>query len=160
MDGVPAEVWAAVSGNVIVQWFLVVIFILTVGTNTATKLKGPFGSLARKVRSIGQERENREAEERRIARRKLLAAAAEGREYIDQEIGGLRAEIEVLYANQRELNQLIREHMGWDHDRVAQLIGMGVRPGDIPTPPPLRVPWPIPAKKPINGTPGADALLT
>jgi len=141
MGEVPAEFLEIVKDNVVVQWFLAAVVILLIGTNTATKLRGPLGSFARWVRSIGEQRENREAEERRTARRKLLLAASEGREYVDQEIGGLKTKIEELYEHQRGLEALVREHLGWDYDRIQQLIGMGVRPGDIPTPPSLRMPW-------------------
>ena len=159
MDGVPAEVWAAVTGNVIVQWFLVAIVILTVGTSTAEKLKGPLGSFARWVRSIGQERENRESAERRALRQQLIADAVEGREFVSTEIADLKAKVEELYADRDQLARLVREHMGWDHDRVQDLIAKGVRPGDIPTPPPLRVPWGTPSRS-GKTLPGAEPSLT
>jgi hypothetical protein len=57
---------------------LIVAVILTVGTNTATKLKGPIGSLAAGVPAAGERRVNREAEERRKARQQLLAARRRG----------------------------------------------------------------------------------
>jgi hypothetical protein len=137
----PGQILEVVKDNVIVQWFLVVIFILTVGTSTAEKIKGPVGAFSRWVRSIGAEREEREARERRETRRKLLQAAAEGREYVNQEIESLKAQVHELYEHQDAMARIIREHMAWDFDRVQQLIHQGVRPGDIPTPPPLRVPW-------------------
>lgn len=137
----PASLLNIVKDNVLVQWFLVAVFMLTVGTSTAEKIKGPIGGFSRWIRSLGAARENREAEERREARRKLLTAASEGREYVNQEIEGLKRQIQELYEHQDALARLIREHLGWDFDRVQQLIAQGVRPGDIPTPPPLRVPW-------------------
>lgn len=141
MELTPDQLWEAVKDNPVVQWFLVVCFILLVGTNTATKLKGPLGGFARWIKKVGEARENREAAERREARQKLIQIATEGREYVNHEIKGLKDEIEVLYDNQETMSRLIREHLGWDYDRVQDLIGRGVRPGDIPTPPPLRVPW-------------------
>lgn len=141
MEGIPAEVWGVVTGNVVVQWFLVAIVILTVGTSTAERLKGPVGTFSRWFRSLGQERENREAEERRALRQQLIADAVEGREFVSTEMSELKAKVEELYADRDQINRLIREHMGWDHDRVQDLITQGIRPGDIPTPPPLRVPW-------------------
>jgi hypothetical protein len=136
----PDQLWEAVKDNPVVQWFLVVVFILLVGTNTAARLKGPVGGFARWVRRIGEARENREAVERREARRKLIQAASEGREYVHREIDAMKAEIDTLYQNQDALQRLIRDHLGWDYDRVQDLIRRGVRPGDIPTPPPLRIP--------------------
>jgi hypothetical protein len=130
-----------VKDNVLVQWIMVVAVILTVGTNTATKLKGPFGSLARAFQRVGERRVNREAEERRKARQQLLARAAEGRAFADEEITSLKAQLEEAYDERDALARVIRQHMGWDYDRVRQLISEGVPPQEIPTPPPLRVPF-------------------
>lgn len=135
----PDKILDLVKDNVIVQWFLVVVFILLVGTNTATKLKGPIGGFARWVRSIGEQRDEREAVERREKRLRFLQEATEGREYVQAEIDQQREQIAYLYENQRKLESLIRAHLGWDYERVRQLIALGVTPGDIPTPPPLRV---------------------
>lgn len=154
----PSALLDLVKDNVIVQWFLVVIFILTVGTQTATKLKGPFGKVARWAQSLGERRVNREVEERRKRRERMVQQAAEGRAYADQEISSLREQLDDALDREDALARLIREHMGWDHDRVAELITRGVRPGDIPTPPPLRVPWRAPrtdtrAMTQVNGSP-------
>lgn len=137
----PSALLELVKDNVVVQWFLVVIFILTVGTQTATKLKGPIGSVARAFQSIGEKRVNREADERRKARQQLLRDAAEGRAWAEEQIENLHAALGDTNAALNGLERLVREHLGWDYDRIHQLINMGVRPGDIPTPPPLKVPW-------------------
>jgi len=135
----PSMLLDLVKDNIIVQWFLVVVFILTVGTNTATKIKGPIGGAARWFRSLGEKRDEREATERREKRMKLLKEATEGREYVETEIEQLQQQIGYLYGNQHALEKLIREHLGWDYERVRQLISMGVAPSEIPQPPPLRV---------------------
>lgn len=135
----PAALLDLVKDNVIVQWFLVVVFILTVSTTTATKLKGPIGSLARWAQKLGDRRVNREAEERRKKRQALFQQAAEDREYAQQVIASLNQQLDAALDERDALARLIRDHMGWDHDRVQQLINFGIRPGDIPTPPPLRV---------------------
>lgn len=140
----PTALLNLVKDNVVVQWFLVAVFILTVGTNTATKLKGPFGKAARWFQSIGENRVNREVAERKKRREQLIAQASEGRAFADQEIESLRHQLDEALDDRDALARLIREHMGWDHDRVSDLIARGMRPGDIPTPPPLRVPWRAP----------------
>lgn len=137
----PSVLLDLVKDNVVVQWFLVVIFILTVSTTTATKLKGPIGSLARGFQSIGEKRVNREAVERRKARQQLLRDASEGRVWAEEQIEGLREALGETNEALNGLERLVREHLGWDYDRIHQLINMGVRPNDIPTPPPLKVPW-------------------
>jgi hypothetical protein len=135
----PGQLLDIVKDNVIVQWFLIAVFILTVGTNTATKIKGPIGGAARWFRSIGEKRDEREAAERREKRLELLKEATEGREYVQDEIDQLKEQIGYLYGNQHALEGLIRIHLGWDYERVRQLIALGVQPGEIPNPPPLRV---------------------
>lgn len=135
----PSQLLSLVKDNIVVQWFLIIIFILTVGTNTATKIKGPIGSAARWARSLGEKRDEREAAERRQKRLALLQEAAEGREYVQDEIEQLREQIGYLYDNQHKLETLIRVHLGWDYERIRQLIALGVKPGEIPNPPPLRV---------------------
>jgi hypothetical protein len=141
MPELPTQVWDLVKDNVAFQWLVLVAAILLLTTNTAAKLKGPVGAAARWYRTLGERRDEREAAERRTARQRILSEARESRAYVEHVEVELRAQIESLYANQEALNRLIREHLGWDYDRVQQLIGMGIRPGDIPTPPPLRVPW-------------------
>jgi hypothetical protein len=135
----PSELLDLVKDNVVVQWFLVAVFILLVGTNTATKISGPLGKFARWVRDIGEKRDAREAAERREKRRALLKDAAEGREFIQTEMDQLHGQIRYLYANQHAMEGLIRAHLGWDYERIRQLIELGVRPESIPQPPPLRV---------------------
>lgn len=135
----PAALLDLVKDNVIVQWFLIVVFMLLVGTNTATKLKGPFGGAARWFRSIGEKRDEREAQERREKRLKLIQEATENREFVQDEIDQLKAQIGYLYGNQSSLETLIRAHLGWDYERIRDLIALGINPGDIPRPPPLRV---------------------
>jgi hypothetical protein len=135
----PSSLIDLVKDNVIVQWCLIVAVILTIGTNTATKLKGPVGAAARWFQRLGERRVNREVEERRRARQQLLKQAAEGRAFADQEITSLNEQLDAALDERDALARLIREHMGWDHDRIRELITFGVRPGDIPTPPPLRV---------------------
>jgi Sec-independent protein translocase protein TatA len=151
----PLQLLEVVKDNVIVQWFLVVVFILLVGTNTATKLKGPLGGFARWVRSIGEKRDEREASERRAKRLALLQDAAEGREYVQAEINQHKEQIRYLYQNQQAMEMLIRAHLGWDYERVRQLISLGVSPSEIPSPPPLRVelkdPDTVPQKKTVAG---------
>jgi hypothetical protein len=137
----PSSLLDLVKDNVVVQWFLVIIFILTVSTTTATKLSGPIGKMARWFQSIGDKRVNREAEERRRARQQLLRDAKEGRVWAEEQIDGLRGALGETNEALDGLEKLVREHLGWDYDRIHQLINMGVRPGDIPTPPPLKVPW-------------------
>lgn len=137
----PSALLDLVKDNVVVQWFLVVIFILTVSTTTAAKLSGPIGKMARWFQSIGEKRVNREAEERRKARQALLRDASEGRAWAEEQITGLRDALGETNEALNGLERLVREHLGWDYDRIHQLINMGVRPGDIPTPPPLKVPW-------------------
>lgn len=137
----PSSLIDLVKDNVVVQWCLVVAVILTIGTNTATKLKGPVGAVARWVQNLGERRVNREVEERRRARQQLLRQAAEGRDFYEQELTGLREQLDDALDERDALARLIRQHMGWDHDRVQDLITRGMRPGDIPTPPPLRVSW-------------------
>lgn len=139
MEGIPSQLFEAVKDNIVVQWFLIIIFILLVGTNTATKLKGPVGSFARWVRTLGEKRDEREAAERREKRLRLLQDAAEGRDYVQTEIEQLQDQIRYLYSNQHQLEQLIRVHLAWDYERVRQLISLGVNPSSIPNPPPLRV---------------------
>lgn len=156
MEGIPAEAWAIVSENVIVQYAMIAFVILLMATNTAEKLKGPLGAFARWARSIGQERENRESEERRALRRQLIADAVG---IGGQEFAELKAKVEELYADRDHLARLVREHMGWDHDIQQRLIECGVRPGDIPTPPPLRVPWGTPSRA-EKTLPGTGASLT
>jgi hypothetical protein len=39
------------------------------------------------------------------------------------------------------IGAVARWAQGLGEKRVHQLVNLGVRPGDIPTPPPLRVPW-------------------
>jgi hypothetical protein len=141
MSELPSQLWDAVKDNVVVQWFLVVVVILTVGTQTATKLKGPIGKLARAVQSFGEKRVNREAEERRQARQQLLRDAKEGRAWAEDQINGLKGRVEELASTLESFEVLVREHLGWDYDRVHQLINLGVRPSDIPAAPPLRMPW-------------------
>lgn len=138
MDGIPAEMWDLVKGNIVVQWFLVIVFILIVGTNTATKIKGPLGGFARWMRSVGEARENREAEERRQARQKLLQSAQEGREYVEREIRELKETIHALMDERQQREELVDQHLGWDYDRRLQLINAGVPLNDIPPAPPLR----------------------
>lgn len=138
---IPAQLLELVKDNVVVQWCLVIAVILTLTSSVAAKLKGPVGSLARWVQNLGEKRVNREAEERRNARQALLRDAREGRAWAEQEIAALNRRIEDVTGVLEGLERLVREHLGWDYDRVHQLIKMGVRPGDIPTPPPLRIPW-------------------
>lgn len=137
----PSVILDPIKDNIVVQWFLVVVFILTVGTKTATKLKGPVGGLARWAQNLGDKRVNREAEEKRKTRQALLRQATEGRAFAEQEINSLSEQLDAALDERDALARLIREHMGWDHDRIRDLIGRGMRPGDIPTPPPLRVSW-------------------
>lgn len=139
MEGIPGQLFDAVKDNIVVQWFLIIVFVLLVGTNTATKLSGPLGKFARWVRTIGEKRDEREASERREKRLRLIQEAAEGRDYVQTEIQQLQEQISYLYSNQGQLENLIRVHLGWDYERVRQLISLGVNPGDIPNPPPLRV---------------------
>lgn len=146
MEGIPAELWNAVADNVVAQWFLVIVFILLVGTNTATKVKGPLGSFARWMRSIGQARENKEAQERRQARQKLLMSAKEGREYVEREMAELHTKIDSLLSERDALGSLVDNHLGWDYDRRLQLINLGVPLEDIPPAPPLRVNRPNPGR--------------
>jgi hypothetical protein len=140
----PSILLDPIKNNVVVQWFLIAIFILTVSTSTAAKLKGPIGSAARAFQRLGERRVNRESDERRKARQTLLRQAAEGRAFAEEEISSLRDQLDAVMDERDALARLIRQHMGWDHDRVRELITFGVRPGDIPTPPPLRVPWRTP----------------
>jgi hypothetical protein len=147
LDAIPTDLLALVKDNIVVQWFLVVVFILIVGTNTATKLKGPIGGAARWFQAIGEKRVNREAEERRKARQVLLQRATEGNEYATQQIETLSRQLEDAIQGQEALAKLIREHMGWDFDRIQQLIHAGVSNRDIPEPPPLRVPWRGPERR-------------
>jgi len=154
----PTALLDLVKDNVVVQWFLVVVVILTVGTNAATNLKGPFGKVARWFQSLGERRVNREVEERRKRREQMIAQATEGRAFADQEIESLRRQLDETLDDRDALQRVIREHMGWDHDVVQTLIQRGVRPGDIPTPPPLRIPWRAPrtdtqAMPQVNGSP-------
>jgi hypothetical protein len=135
----PGQLLDLVKDNIIVQGFLVIVFILTVGTTTATKISGPIGKFARWARSIGEQRDEREAAERREKRMRLLKEASEGREYVQDEIDQLREQIGYLYENQHALEGLIRVHLGWDYERIRQLIALGTRPEAIPNPPPLRV---------------------
>jgi hypothetical protein len=139
MEGIPSQLLDLVKDNIVVQWVLAAAFILTVGTNTATKIKGPIGGLARWVRTIGEKRDEREASERREKRLRILQEAAEGREYVQTEIEQLRGQIGYLYQNQEALEGLIRVHLGWDYERIRQLTALGVKAGEIPAPPPLRV---------------------
>lgn len=141
MADLPVQLLDAVKGNVIVQWFLVVIFLLIVGTNTATKLKGPVGAAARWFQQLGEKRVNREADERRKVRQQLLRDTRDGNIWAEQEITALNTRVEDMASAMEGLERLIRVHLGWDYDRMHQLINLGIRPGDIPTPPPLRVPW-------------------
>jgi hypothetical protein len=146
-----------VSDNVVVQWCLLAAFILILGTNVAAKMKGPIGVLARWIRELGRQREEREAKERRENRQKLLG----DREFVTQKLAELERQVAELFEDRDKLGRLIREHMGWDFDRTQQLIGMGVRPGDIPTPPPLRVPWGTPEREGrhrVNGTDTAEQV--
>jgi hypothetical protein len=142
-----------VKDNIVVQWCLIAAVLLTVGTNTATKLKGPIGGLARAAQKLGQRRVNREAAERRKARQQMLQRATEGRAFADQEIESLHNQLDEALDERDALARLIREHMGWDFDRVQDLINRGVRPGDIPTPPPLRVPWGTPSRTDTRALP-------
>lgn len=147
---IPADLLGAVKDNPVVQWFLVIVFILLVGTNTATKLKGPLGMFARWVRSVGENRSAREAQERRRARERLLTEAREGREYVNGELDDLRAKVGDLMSHRSALETLVDMHLGWDYDRRKQLIDMGVDPTSIPLAPPLRVP-PV-QLKPLTAT--------
>lgn len=140
----PSALLDLVKDNIVVQWFLVVVVILTVGTNTATKLKGPLGSVARWAQKLGERRVNREAEERRQKRQQVFQQANEDIEYLRQVVASLNQQLDDAWDERDALVRLVREHMGWDHDRVQQLINFGVRPGDIPTPPPLRVSYRAP----------------
>lgn len=139
MENIPTEMWDLVKDNPIVQWFLAAVFILTVGTNTATKLKGPVGKFARWFRELGERRTEREAAERREKRLKLIQEAAEQREMDQAELAQLHEQVRYLYQNQRDLEALIRVHLGWDYERVRQLLALGVQAAEIPEPPPLRV---------------------
>jgi hypothetical protein len=139
MTDIPNNILGLVKDNVIVQWCLVVSVIMIIGTNTATKLKGPVGTVARWVQNWGDKRAEREATERRERRQKLLSESREHREDVRREIADLTRKIEQLYDDRDALERLIRQHLGWDYDRVQQLIGMGVRTGDIPTPPAMRL---------------------
>lgn len=139
MESIPTELWDAVKDNIVVQWVLIIVFILLVGTNTATKLKGPLGAFARWVRKVGEARENREAAERRAARQKLLQSAQEGREYVEREMADLRARVDYLMLEREALIELVDVHLGWDYDRRKQLIDLGVPLTEIPPAPPLRV---------------------
>lgn len=137
----PAQLLDAVKDNVVVQWCMVASVVVLMTSKVAAKLKGPVGSLARWAQNLGEKRVNREAEERRQARQTLLRDAREGRAWAEQEIAALNRRIEDVTGVLEGLERLVRDHLGWDYDRVHQLIQMGVRPGDIPTPPPLRIPW-------------------
>lgn len=139
MEDIPTQLFDLVKDNIVVQWFLVIVFILLVGTNTATKLKGPVGGFARWVRQLGEERENREAQERRAARQKLLQTAVEGREYVEREMAEMRAKIDELLAARESQADLVDHHLVWDYERKLQLINMGVPLKDIPAAPPLRI---------------------
>lgn len=138
MEGIPADLWAVVGDNIVVQWFLVIVFILLVGTNTATKVKGPLGAFARWMRRFGEAREDKEAQERRQARQKLLQSAQEGREYVEREIAELKDAIHDLMDERQRQQELVDNHLGWDYDRRLQLINAGVSLADIPPAPPLR----------------------
>jgi hypothetical protein len=137
----PAQLLDAVKDNVVVQWCMVATVIVLLTSKVAAKLKGPIGAVARWAQGLGEKRVNREAEERRQARQALLRDAREGRQWAEQEIAALNHRIEDLASTLESFERLIRAHLGWDYDRVHQLVNLGVRPGDIPTPPPLRVPW-------------------
>jgi hypothetical protein len=140
---VPVEsIFDAVKDNVVVQWFLVVMFILLVGTNTAARIKGPLGDLARWVSKVGESRDNREAAERRRARQRLLQEAKEGREYIEGEMKDLKEKVEDLINHREAMENLVNNHLSWDYDRRRQLIELGVSNAEIPPAPPLRVPLP------------------
>lgn len=144
-------IFDAVRENVVVQWFLAMIFIVLVGTNTATRLKGPIGDLARWARKFGENKDNREAAERRKVRQRMLQDAKDGRDYVDREIGDLKAKVQALMDDRSKQDSLVEEHLGWDYDRRRQLIDNGVPLKDIPPAPPLRVSFEAP--KPTAPTP-------
>jgi len=144
MDQIPAEIWSAVKDNVVVQWFLVVVFILLLGTNTAEKLKGPIGGLIRSIRGFGTQRDERESKERAIKRARARDEWAGEREDWERRLvtveNRLREEIALRTAEQEarsETRRLIEQHLVWDYDRVEELISMGQE--NIPPAPPLRV---------------------
>jgi len=146
LAGLPAEMFEAIKDNVIVQWVLIVIFILIMGTQTAEKLSGPVGKFARWVRSFGEARENREAEERRARRQKMLSEATEGQEFLARKMAGLESQVGELFEHRDAMDRLINAHMGWDYMMQQDAISRGVPPESIPTPPPLRVPWGTPTR--------------
>lgn len=139
MDQIPTQLWDSVKDNIVVQWFMVIIFILLVGTNTATKLKGPLGGFARWIRKIGENRDEREAQERRKARERMIAEARGDREYVDRELHDLKTKVDSLMSHREAAEALVDLHLGWDYDRRKDLIDLGVKPTDIPVAPPLRV---------------------
>jgi Sec-independent protein translocase protein TatA len=147
LGSLPLQIFDAVKDNVVVQWFMVVVVILIVGTQTAEKLSGPVGKVARWARSIGEGRENREAEARRAARQRLLReGTTESQEYLLREVKGLKEQVGELFDHRDKMDKLINAHMGWDYQIQQDLIRRGVQPTEIPTPPPLRVPWGTPTR--------------
>ena len=139
MTDLPANLLALVKDNIVVQWVCVISVVLLIGTNTATKLKGPFGTLARAIRKIGDNRGNREVEERRELRARMITEAQEGRQYVERELTELKAQVEMLMSEREVLAGQIEDHLGWDYDRKLQLIELGVPVREIPPAPPLRV---------------------
>jgi hypothetical protein len=136
---VPSQLLDLAKSNIVVQWLCVISVVLLIGTNTATKLKGPFGGIARWIRSIGDARGAREVEERRALRARMLQEAQEGREYVAQELSELRSKVDELLLDRDALAELVEVHLGWDYDRKQQLIELGVPVHQIPAAPPLRV---------------------
>jgi hypothetical protein len=142
MTDIPNDLLSLVKDNVIVQWCLVVSVILIIGTNTATKLKGPIGTVARWVQSWGEKRAEREAVERRERRQKLITEAGIHRDLVERELSSLHGKVEEMFTDRDAMERLIRDHLGWDYDRTEQLIRLGINPRDIPAAPPLRVIFP------------------
>jgi hypothetical protein len=139
MGDIPSNLLDSVKDNPVVQWAVIGFVVVFLTTNAATRLKGPVGAAARWLRKVGARRVNREVAERQLARQQLIDQAQEGREYVARELKELKDKVEELLIDREALADLVDQHLGWDYDRKAQLIEMGVPVHAIPPAPPLRV---------------------
>lgn len=136
---IPSNVLSLVKDNIVVQWLCAISVVLLIGTNTATKLKGPVGGFARWIRHVGDSRGRREIEERRALRTRMVQEAQEGREYVAQELKNLKTKVDELLLDREAIADLVDVHLGWDYERRKQLIDLGVPVHQIPPAPPLRL---------------------
>lgn len=139
MTELPSTLLDSVKDNPVVQWAVIGFVVVFLTTNAATRLKGPVGVAARALRKMGTRRTTREVAERRAAREAMLSQAQEGREYVARELKDLKEKIEELLVDREALADLVDVHLGWDYDRKAQLIELGIPVQSIPPAPPLRL---------------------